>query len=262
MKKTFLKPILFTLLSMAFIPAVAQSVSFNVTTSSPAANSNNDNIFAIWVTNSSGTYITTINRQGIKYIADFTYWKVIATGGTSNTDGVTGATLTSHNQATNPTGGATRRPFTWDCKDRNGNLVPDGNYTISVEFKEENTAVQKTTYTFTKGASSITNQTYPDLTYFKNATLTYTAPTAAVHQAKSELEYSLIKTKDELTITYDAGFGKITAQLFDVKGNICSSKVISAKAGEAVIDIAKLKGIYILKIIDANNKIASKKIIL
>jgi len=78
-------------------------------------------------------------------------------------DAITGSTLTSH-QTHN---------VNWDCTDLDGNIVPDGQYVIYVEFTEEHAQGPLTSIEFTKGTETVTI-TPPNEAHFINMELVYT----------------------------------------------------------------------------------------
>ena len=82
-------------------------------------------------------------------------------------DAITGATLTSH----------TTHNVSWDCLDLDGNIVPDGEYTIWVEFTEKHAQGPLYSLNFTKGPDAQIF-TPSDETYFKDIELEFTPFTA------------------------------------------------------------------------------------
>jgi PKD repeat protein len=78
-------------------------------------------------------------------------------------DAITGSTLNSHQTHT----------VTWDCTDLNGDVVPDGQYVIYVEFTEEHAQGPLTSVEFTKGSEPVTI-TPPNEAHFINMELVYT----------------------------------------------------------------------------------------
>lgn len=89
---------------------------------------NNENILAVYIRTAAGAYVDTIGVYGSKnkYIGELGAWR-IHSGITSYSqvpaDALMGATRSSY-YIPSPI------VWTWDLKDHNGNLVPDGNYTI------------------------------------------------------------------------------------------------------------------------------------
>jgi len=70
-------------------------------------------------------------------------WK--ASSNSNEVDAITGSTLTSH-QTMN---------VEWNCQDLDGNVVPDGEYVLWVEFTEKHAQGPLTSVTFTKGGDAV-----------------------------------------------------------------------------------------------------------
>ena len=241
------------ILLVSSLVASAQSVAISVTTVSYEGGFAPNNIFAMWVTNSTGTYITTINRQAATRISHLTNWVAQATGGTANTDGTTGATLSSH----------ITHSFTWNCKDRNGNLVPDGVYNINVEFTEANATGKYISFQFTKGA---TNQipTLSGNAWFTNPSIVYTAPIASgIKSTTNKTDYVVSHVKDLLSLKYNTELhAKVTLKIYNLKGAIEYFRTVSAEPGEIVLNVQNLKGIYLLEIVDGKKLVETRKVVL
>jgi hypothetical protein len=137
-------------------------------TSSPSATAvyAPSNVLAVWIENQAGQIMKTISRYSNQRTQYLVAWNQKA--GTNDTDAVSGASRITHAQPMN---------VTWDLKDRQGNIVPDGTYSIRMETADQNsvTANQNNqgTFTFVKGTQP---QTQSDLTNggFSNVTITFT----------------------------------------------------------------------------------------
>lgn len=160
-----MKNIIFIILALMSINTYAQTagtVTFTVTNVSDGGKYSPKNIIAIWIKNSSGNFIRTLKVMGQQRIQYLYKWKQSSNLNTVNA--ITGSTLLnfqSHN-------------ISWDCKDYNGNIVPDGYYEFWVEYADADVQGPYTHYTFYKGANSA-NITFPDQTYFKNVSIVYTS---------------------------------------------------------------------------------------
>ncbi|MCF8371647.1 MAG: DUF2271 domain-containing protein [Bacteroidales bacterium] len=97
-------------------------------------------VLAVWIEDSNGFVRTQLRRAVARKQYLYTW---IASTGQNEVDATTGATLTSHQTQT----------ITWDCKDLSGNEVPDGDYTIRVEFTDKHAQGPLYSITFTKGAT-------------------------------------------------------------------------------------------------------------
>jgi flagellar hook assembly protein FlgD len=81
---------------------------------------------AIWITNSSNQFVKTLKVWANTYRWTLVRW--LASSGNNTTGAITGASLNSHQLHT----------VTWNATNVAGALVPDGNYTVNVEFTEHN----------------------------------------------------------------------------------------------------------------------------
>lgn len=140
--------------------ASASELTFTVRTVTENGNYSPKHVLAIWVEDANGFVKTrkAMANQRIQYLYT---WK--ASSNYNVVDAITGSTLTSHQTHT----------VSWDCTDLDGNVVPDGDYTVFVEFTEEHAQGPLFDITFTKDTETI-SMTPPDETYFKDLSLTFT----------------------------------------------------------------------------------------
>jgi len=135
-------------------------ISFTVKTVTDNGNYAPRHVLAIWVEH-EGDFVKTrkaMANQRKQYLytwRDASNYNVV--------DAITGATLTSHQTHT----------VTWDCTDLDGEIVPDGNYVIWVEFTEKHAQGPLTSVEFTKGTEAVTINP-PDEDHFINMEFTYT----------------------------------------------------------------------------------------
>lgn len=126
-------------------PAAAMSMSSTFTTTTSGGQYMPNNIVAVWVEDSNGTFEKTIGRWAGVRVSNLLAWNMKSGG---DADAVSGATRTNHN---NPL------TVTWDLKDKSGNVVPDGTYTIRMELADQNATAttdnNQGTFTFVKGTS-------------------------------------------------------------------------------------------------------------
>jgi uncharacterized protein (TIGR03382 family) len=118
-----------------------------------------------WVQTQAGTFVKTVGQWVEIRQAALVAWRQIA--GTTDIDAVSGA---SQNPDTKTLS------LVWNLRDRQGNVVPDGTYTIRLELAESNATTvadnNEGTFTFVKGA---TPQTQTNLTSggFTNVTIEF-----------------------------------------------------------------------------------------
>lgn len=114
------------------------------------ANSSAKHYALVWLTKADGTFVTTLWKQGPTSFTSSGWsqhcpaWNTARNASTAlplAPDGYTSGTATSY-AATNPSPPASGTAsnaitITWNGKDANGNVMPDGNYKFFVEYAEE-----------------------------------------------------------------------------------------------------------------------------
>jgi hypothetical protein len=127
--------------------ANAQAVTATFTTTPAGGNYAPKNIVAVWIEDSTGGFQKTIGRWAAVRKQYLLTWNQKA--GTNDVDAVSGATRANHNGTLTAT---------WDLKNKNGTVVPDGTYTIHMELADSNATstaqLHEGTFTFVKGPSS------------------------------------------------------------------------------------------------------------
>lgn len=120
--------------------AMPTMVAFDVTTVSQGGRYEPQNIGAIWVEDSSGKYVKTLEVWASIRAIYLSRWLSVNAWG-DQTDAVTSATLRM------------QKPHhaTWDLTDSSGKAVPDGDYSIYVESTDQDFAGDNTSIKFTKG---------------------------------------------------------------------------------------------------------------
>jgi MYXO-CTERM domain-containing protein len=83
------------------------------------------NVVAVWIEDSGGNFVKTIGRYSLVRTVHLVAWNA-ASGG--DEDAVSGATRLDHNTALS---------FDWKLR-ANGELVPEGTYTVRVEVADDN----------------------------------------------------------------------------------------------------------------------------
>ncbi len=137
------------------------TVTFTVTTTANGGKYAPKHVFAIWIKNSSGTFIRTSKMMSQKETKYLYQWK--ASSSLNTVDAITGATLTSHQTHT----------ITWNCKDLNNNVVPDGTYQFWIEFADTDAQGPYAHFDFNKSTAAV-NTNYPNQSKFSNINITYT----------------------------------------------------------------------------------------
>jgi uncharacterized protein (TIGR03382 family) len=125
------------------------SVKLTVTTTPvPAPNNvySPNNAMVAWILGPNGAFVKTIGQYVAIRQPNLVAWRQVA--GNTDIDAVVGASRLNHAQ-----------PLTllWNLRDRQGNPVPDGTYTIRLELAEANSTAagqnNQGTFTFIKGTA-------------------------------------------------------------------------------------------------------------
>lgn len=105
-----------------------------------------NHVVAVWVEGTGGTFVRTIGRWSAARTSSLVAWNQKA--GATDVDAVSGATISTH---------ATPLTLTWNLTDRQGQVIPDGTYTVRMELADSNAATaaqnHQGTFTFVKGTS-------------------------------------------------------------------------------------------------------------
>jgi len=117
-------------------------------------------VLAIWIEDTDG-FVKSRKVMGSQRKQYLYTW--VNSSNYNVVDAITGPTLTSHQTHT----------VVWDCKDLDGNIVPDGEYVVYAEFTDRHAQGPLYSTTFTKGPDP-TFLSPPDETYFKDIVLTFT----------------------------------------------------------------------------------------
>jgi hypothetical protein len=104
-----------------------------------------DHVLAVWIQNQGGTFVKTVARYADVRKGSLVAWTQAA--GANDVDAVSGATRGSY---------AMPAEVTWNLRDRQNAVIPDGTYTIRMENADVNATTpnqnNQGTFTFVKGA--------------------------------------------------------------------------------------------------------------
>jgi hypothetical protein len=124
------------------------------------------NVVAIWIEGPGGAFVKTAGRWAAARRQHLVAWTTAA--GAADADAVSGATRQNH---------VTPLDVTWNLQNRQGQVVPDGMYTVRMESTDlnANTAGQnhQGTFTFVKSATA-QNQTALSNGGFSTVAITFT----------------------------------------------------------------------------------------
>ncbi len=174
---------------------VEGEMTFTVRTTTANGNFSPRHVLAIWIEDANGFVITRIRRADKRKQYLYT-WNTKSGGNV--TDATTGATLSSHQT----------HSVAWNCKDSDGNLVPDGEYHVYVEFTEEHAQGPMRKVSFTKGSEPV-SLTPADDDNFKDLALQFEPAitiTAGFTFSADELAISFTNTSTGAS-SYEWNFG-------------------------------------------------------
>ena len=205
--------------------------TLSVTFSDPSGNYS-ARVDAFWVTDAAGNFIQNIRKDAATR-QNYLY-KWIAARKSTAIDGYSGATISSWTPVT----------VTWDGRDTNNVVVPDGNYRLYVEFTDRNGQGPWTTngLSFYKGLTNV-NTTYPDQTYLRSMRVVYT-PTLAYDIAVTGMAPSAALTNAlvpvTVTITNKTSVpGSFALTLSNATGGVpLGSQAITSLPGNASTNVA------------------------
>ncbi len=189
--------------------------------------------YAVWLKNSSGTFIRTLTMYGnnTKYYSDMSNW--YSSSSSSKVNATTGATKSSSGTYTS----------TWNGKDINNSaILDDGTYTVCIEMTSEayGTNSKYTTTSFTKGTSSQT-LTGTSVSPISNISIVWTPANTAVDEVKAEM-YKVYPNPTRSTI-YVSGFDIQSIDILSITGKRLFS------SNQLKIDLNSLpKGIYFARL--------------
>lgn len=234
-------------------------LQFQVKTTTYGGSYGPRHVFAIWIVDASNQYVTSLKVQAAKYKKKLNKWETYS-GGTIPSDAVSGASLTAHQTHT----------VTWNGKNTLGNLVPDGNYSVYVEFNETNNLSGNPyiSVPFTKGSSSQT-LTPASNSFFQNMILNFYAPTSIgiFDDSKETFSISPNPASDRVAFTVNLKAGaKVSIEIFSLSGKKVHAFQSEVYDGGTHVfywypnDFGFNNGIFVAKCM-VNNQMFSQKIV-
>jgi len=224
------------------------TLTFTVRTVTAGGNFSPRHVLAIWIEDDNGFVLTRLRNADKRRQYLYT-WNTESAGNV--TDATTGATLTSHQTHT----------VSWDCMGLDGNLVPDGNYKVFVEFTEEHAQGPLRMVPFIKGAEPV-SLTPDDDANFKDLVLEFQPATSTAMANHSLGSPQIYPNPTEGIVTVEpAGAAEISSiKVFSVNGALIRS-MSSAGKGAIQLNLSDLEtGSYILQV-ESNQKSYRQKIV-
>jgi hypothetical protein len=139
-------------------------LSVSVTTTAPGGNYKPRNVGAIWVADSTGTFVKSLEVWGSQRLSHVTAWNAAtrAAGVAGNkVDAITSATLSAHRT----------HNVTWNCLTYNRQVAPDGMYRVYFEVTDSNSSGPNHFENFAKGPMPVMVQA--SSTNFNNISLMF-----------------------------------------------------------------------------------------
>lgn len=158
------------------------TLTFTIETMSNGGNYAPKHVLAIWIEDESG-FVKTRKRRAEKRKQYLYTWRNRSSENT--VDAITGETLKEHQLHT----------ITWDGTDVDGNVVPDGNYKVWVEFTDAHAQGPLYSLAFAKGTEEV-SLSPANSGKFKNISLLWEPDVIPLPEA--DFSYN----SDELTVTF------------------------------------------------------------
>jgi hypothetical protein len=156
--------VLFCATSIVAASGNAGTMNLKVTTRATNGKYAPKHVLAAWVTDARGQFVRTLLVRGRKRKKYLYRWAKDTKK--NNVDAVTGATLKSHGEVA----------IRWDCRDTQGDVVPDGEYRIQLELTDKHAQGPTTPaghIVFIKGGKPATAKP-EDQDNFRSMSLSYT----------------------------------------------------------------------------------------
>lgn len=233
-----------------FVQAFAQeqtsgTFTFNINPVSHSGSYGTKHLVAIWVENSSGTFVKTKLKQcsdkNLDHLATWT-----SKSNSNVVDATTGSTLTSYDPIT----------VVWDGTDVSKTTVPDGDYKIWIELAWDNsktTGKTVTSFPFTKGAT-IFSSTPANTDLFTDISLNW-VPTVTVAQPANFTNGVRVfpnPTKQLVNVDFQSVTDDCTVQVISPTGKmVLQRKISSGTSGLQVFDLERYSnGLYLINVLN------------
>ncbi|MDP4267901.1 MAG: DUF2271 domain-containing protein, partial [Bacteroidota bacterium] len=186
------------------------TATIKFTTSSLGGNYDPEHVLAVWITDSKGNFVKTLELNAATRKQYLTGWA--ASSAYNTVDAVTGPTLLDH----------TSHVVTWNGLDFDGNPVADGNYIVNIEFTDDIATGISQTIPFTKGTQS-QHLTPADQSNFTSMDLQWT-PSSGCNLTVSAGQDKTISKGSTVTLTATASGGSNYSYSWN-PGNFTTSSI-------------------------------------
>ena len=231
-------------------------LTFQVTTVSDGGTYAPRHVLAIWIKDGAGNFVKTRKVMANARKQHLVKW--VASSNNNSTDAVTGATLTQH----------TSHTVTWDCRNLQGEVVPDGNYEVWIEYTSRNSASNGIagpfySHGFSKGTAPL-NITIPDQTYFKSMVLTYTPSAVGIGEYEKEgIPLALHTEGHQAMVSFELMEGTpVHLAVYDTQGRrlqeICDTRLEAGKHSFRIERPMHAEGLLIVRLWTSSGSTAKK----
>jgi len=230
MKTTIIILLLTLFTSVSFSQTQGTLTVSTLTSATVGAAYDPDNIMAIWIVNSSGTFVKSL----LVYAAtrqQYLYTWIASNSSLNKVDAITGATQTSHGT----------RVCSWNGKNVNEVVVPDGTYTVKMELTDKHAQGNLGSFAFVKGPGSQT-LTPAAVPSFASINIKWNPLATGLDEVPISDLYSVYPNPTNSTI-FIAGNDILEVEVSSING----SHILSSKL--PYIDLSVLtKGVYLVTI--------------
>lgn len=232
----------------------AGTLSFTFTPVAHSGSWGSKHVLAVWIQNSSDTFIRTKFRYWGNGTNDhLPNWK--SNSNQNVTDAITGATLSTYST----------RSLSWDGTDLSGTLLPDGDYKVTIEecWSHGSSKVTKS-FIFTKNETE-SHLTPADDDNFTDVSIDWVPSTTGTGPVEIENKFSVFPNPAHDKISIDFKENAQACNIFIV--NAAGQEVYSEKenkmySGIKSIDLSTFKnGIYFVNV-EMNSRVQTQKIVL
>lgn len=225
-------------LTGSLIAQTAGSLSFTFTPTSHSGYQGTKNVLAVWIQSSTGAFVKTKLRYAGNSTKDHLPTWAVNAGGSGNNclstscntvGATTGATLSSF----------TTKTISWDGTDKNGVLVADGVYKVTIqECWNHGTAYTTTvSYTFTKGPNQDI-QTPANDANFTDVALAWNPSGAGVEEDPTILHASIFPNPSTSGIFTINSENATQLEVYNLKGEQVLIDMFDQFSGSKTIDMS------------------------
>jgi hypothetical protein len=249
----------FGLITTCTFAQTAGTLTFTYTPTSHTCYIAQKNVLAIWIQDANGAFIQTrLRNVGSGTNDHLPTWAVNSGGSSANclsascnvVNATTGATLTSF----------TAKTVTWNGKDVNGNVVPDGVYKVTIQstWNHGTSGTATKSFSFTKG-STADNPAFTDDANFTGISLNWVPSSLALAENTLEgVKVYPVPSKDGMITVEYVKASQIS--IYNAQGILVKEQAIETADGKTTLDLSAFgNGTYILLVTDG--KFTSKQAI-